>query len=212
MRRYDFIAIEGNIGAGKTSLTRMISRDFNAKVILERFAENPFLPKFYQEPERYAFQVEMSFLIDRYQQLIEDIQHLDLFKDFVVSDYYFTKSLIFARNTLEDSEYQLYRRFFSVIYKTIPKPDLYVYLHVDVPRLLENIKKRGRPYEQNIKPEYLEKIQHGYFDYFKQQTDFRFLIIDTNNIDFVENEKDYERLVENIFDRDHDKGLNFVKL
>ncbi len=212
MRKYDFIAIEGNIGAGKTSLTKMLARDYNAKVILERFAENPFLPKFYENPDRYAFQVEMSFLIDRYQQLIEDLQHLDLFKDFIVSDYYFTKSLIFARNTLDESEYQLYRRFFTVIYKTIPKPDLYVYLHVEVPRLMENIKKRGRPYEQNIKPEYLEKIQHGYFEYFKEQTDFRFLIIDTNNIDFVENKEDYNRLVEVIFEKEYDKGLNFVKL
>ncbi len=212
MKKYDFIAIEGNIGAGKTSLTNMLARDFNAKVILERFAENPFLPRFYENPERYAFQVEMSFLIDRYQQLIEDLQHLDLFKDFIISDYYFTKSLIFAKNTLDDTEYQLYRRFFSVIYKSIPRPDLYVYLHVEVPRLLDNIKKRGRSYEQNIKPEYLEKIQKGYFEYFKEQTDFRFVIIDINNIDFVANKADYRRLVEIIFENEYGKGLNFVKL
>ncbi len=212
MRKYDFIAIEGNIGAGKTSLANMLARDYNAKLILERFAENPFLPKFYEHPERYAFQVEMSFLIDRYQQLIDDLQALDLFKDFVVADYYFSKSLIFARNTLDDTEFQLYRRFFSVIYKTIPRPDLYVYLHVEIPRLLDNIKKRGRPYEQNIQADYLEKIQQGYFEYFKQQKDMRFLVLDINDIDFVENEQDYKRLVEIIFENEYEIGLNYVKL
>ncbi len=212
MRRYDFIAIEGNIGAGKTSLANMLARDYNAKLILERFAENPFLPKFYENPERYAFQVEMSFLIDRYQQLIDDLQALDLFKDFVVADYYFSKSLIFARNTLDDTEFQLYRRFFSVIYKTIPRPDLYVYLHVEIPRLLDNIKKRGRPYEQNIQADYLEKIQQGYFEYFKQQKDMRFLVLDINEIDFVENEQDYKRLVEIIFENEYEIGLNYIKL
>jgi len=181
-------------------------------LVLERFAENPFLPKFYENPEKYAFQVETSFLIDRYQQLIDDLQPLELFRSFTISDYYFSKSLIFARNTLEGAEFQLYRKIYSIIYKNIPKPDLYVFLHVSIERLLKNIKKRGRPYEQNIKPEYLEKIQKAYFEYFNQQNDFRFLIIDTNEIDFVENQKHYNKLVEIIFDENHKKGINFVKV
>ncbi len=213
MTNYEFVVIEGNIGAGKTSLAKKISQDFNAKLVLERFAENPFLPKFYQEPERYAFQVEVTFLIDRYQQLIDDLQHFELFKTFVVSDYYFSKSLIFAKNTLEEAEFQLYRKIYTVIYKNIPRPDLYVYLHVGVPRLLQNIKKRGRPYEQNIKPEYLERIQKGYFEYFQQQqNDMTFLIIDTNDIDFVENPGDYRKLLDVIFGPKYQKGINFVKL
>jgi len=209
---YDFVVIEGNIGAGKTSLSKMIAKDYNAKLILERFAENPFLPKFYKEPDKYAFQLETSFLIDRYQQLIDDLQNRELFKDFIVADYHFYKSLIFAKNTLEDAEFQLYRKIFNVIYKNIPKPDLYVYLHVSVERLLENIKKRGRPYEQNIKPEYLQKIQEGYFTFFREQTDFRFVIIDTNEIDFVNNESDYKELINMIFKEDYRKGMNFVKV
>ncbi len=210
--KYNFIVIEGNIGAGKTSLAKKLAADFNAKLVLERFAENPFLPKFYENPEKYAFQVETSFLIDRYQQLIDDLQPLELFRSFTISDYYFSKSLIFARNTLEGAEFQLYRKIYSIIYKNIPKPDLYVFLHVSIERLLKNIKKRGRPYEQNIKPEYLEKIQKAYFEYFNQQNDFRFLIIDTNEIDFVENQKHYNKLVEIIFDENHKKGINFVKV
>ncbi len=212
MTDYDFIVIEGNIGAGKTSLAKKIAEDFNAKLVLERFAENPFLPKFYQSPERYAFQVEVTFLIDRYQQLIDDLQYLELFKNFVVSDYYFSKSLIFAKNTLDEAEFQLYRNIYTIIYKNIPKPDLYVYLHVGVPRLLQNIQKRGRPYEKNIQPDYLEQLQKGYFEYFNQQSDFTFLIIDTNNIDFVENKEDYEKILDTIFKHKYQKGINFVKL
>ncbi len=208
---YDFIVIEGNIGAGKTSLARKISKDFNAKLVLERFAENPFLPKFYEDPERYAFQVEVTFLIDRYQQLIDDLQHFELFKTFVVSDYYFSKSLIFAKNTLEDAEFQLYRKIYTIIYKNIPKPDLYVYLHVGVDRLLENIKKRGRPYEKNIKAEYLEKIQKGYFEYFNGQKDFTFLILDTNDLDFVANQEDYKKIIDAIFGKKYAKGINYVQ-
>ncbi len=211
MLDYDFIVIEGNIGAGKTSLAKKISKDFNAKLVLERFAENPFLPKFYEDPERYAFQVEVTFLIDRYQQLIDDLQHFELFKTFVVSDYYFSKSLIFAKNTLEDAEFQLYRRIYTIIYKNIPKPDLYVYLHVGVDRLLQNIKKRGRPYEKNIKAEYLEKIQKGYFEYFNEQKDFTFLILDTNDLDFVANKEDYKKIIDAIFGKKYPKGINFVQ-
>ena len=160
--KYNYIAIEGNIGAGKTSLAKLLSDQFNAKVVLERFADNPFLPKFYEDKERYAFPLEMSFLADRYQQLSDDLAQFDLFKNFIVSDYYIFKSLIFAQVTLSKDEYFLYRKMFDLMYKEITKPDLYVYLYQNTDRLLENIKKRGRDYEQNIEKDYLKKIQEGY--------------------------------------------------
>jgi 2-amino-4-hydroxy-6-hydroxymethyldihydropteridine diphosphokinase len=156
--KYNYVAIEGNIGAGKTTLANMIGDEFNARLVLERFADNPFLPKFYKDKERYAFPLEMSFLADRYQQLSDDIAQFDLFKNLIVSDYYIFKSLIFSQITLQKEEYNLYRRMFDVMYKEITKPDLYIYLYQNTDRLLENIKKRGREYEKNIQPGYLDKI------------------------------------------------------
>ncbi len=210
--RNNFIVIEGNIGAGKTSLSKKISEEYNAKLILEQFADNPFLPKFYNEPERYSFQLELSFLADRFQQLKSELNSPDLFKSFIISDYFFTKSLIFSKNTLNDDEFKLYRKIFNIIYSSLPKPDLYVYLHLDTENLINNIKKRGRNYEQEIKPEYLDKIQNAYFDYFKQQKNFTFLVIDTNNIDFVNNPKDYEKIKKAILNTKYEKGLNRVIL
>jgi len=193
--KYNYIAIEGNIGAGKTTLTNMIAEDFNAKVILERFADNPFLPKFYEDNERYAFPLEMSFLADRYQQLSDDLAQFDLFKNFTVSDYYIFKSLIFAQVTLPKDEYFLYRKMFDVMYKEISKPDLYIYLYQKTPRLIENIKKRGREYEQNIAPEYLDKITNGYATFIKTEENLNTLIIDVSNKDFVNNPEDYKEIV-----------------
>jgi len=208
----NFIVIEGNIGAGKTSLSKKFAEDFNAKLILEQFADNPFLPKFYKEPERYSFQLEMSFLIERYNQMKNELRELELFKSFTISDYFFTKSLIFAQTTLEDEEYKLYRKLFNIIYSSLPKPDLYVYLHLNVNNLEDNIKKRGRSYEQEIKKEYLSNIQDGYFEYFKQQQDFTFLIIDTNGIDFVNNQTDYNKIKEIIFEKKYIQGINRIIL
>lgn len=188
---YDYIAIEGNIGAGKTSLAHQISHDFNGKLILERFADNPFLPKFYDEPQRYAFTLEMSFLADRYQQISDDLSQLDLFKDFMVSDYDIFKSLIFSKITLPEDEFRLYRKLFYLMYKDIAKPDLYIYLYQNTERLQENIKKRGRDYEQNIANDYLEKINSGYLEFLKNQTELNVKIIDISNRDFVENRADY---------------------
>jgi len=188
---YNYIAIEGNIGAGKTSLANKISHDFNAKLILERFADNPFLPKFYEDAPRYAFTLEMSFLADRYQQISDDLSQLDLFKDFIVSDYDVFKSLIFSKITLQEDEFKLYRKLFYLMYKDIAKPDLYVYLYQNTQRLQENIKKRGRDYEQNIADEYLEKINAGYLEFLKSQTDFNVKIIDISDKDFIAKRKDY---------------------
>ena len=195
---YNYIAIEGNIGAGKTTLTTKIAEDFNAKIVLERFADNPFLPKFYKDQGRYAFPLEMSFLADRYQQLSDDLAQFDLFKDFIVADYHIFKSLIFAKVTLTDDEYRLYRKLFEIIYKEMPKPDLYIYLYQNTERLLQNIKRRGRSYEQEIPAEYLEKINRGYLDYIKSQTDLNILIIDVSDKDFVNNQPDYISILETI--------------
>lgn len=137
------IAIEGNIGAGKTTLSKMIANDFNAKLVLERFADNPFLPKFYEDQARYAFPLEMSFLADRYQQFMDDTSQFDLFKNFMVSDYDIFKSLIFAKITLQKEEYNLYRKVFSFMYKEVRKPEIYLYLYQNTERLLANIKKEG---------------------------------------------------------------------
>ena len=195
---YNYIAIEGNIGAGKTSLSHLISNDFNGKLILERFADNPFLPKFYLEPQRYAFTLEMSFLADRYQQISDDLSQLDLFKDFVVSDYDIYKSLIFSKITLPEDEFRLYRKLFYLMYRDIAKPDLYVYLYQNTERLQENIKKRGRDYEQNIQSDYLEKINLGYLEFLKNQTELNVKIIDISDLDFVKNRADYLWILEQI--------------
>ncbi len=195
---FSYIAIEGNIGAGKTTLTTRIAEDFNAKTVLERFADNPFLPKFYKDQPRYAFPLEMSFLADRYQQLSDDIAQFDLFRDFIVSDYHVFKSLIFAKVTLAEDEYRLYRKLFDIIYREMPRPDLYVYLYQDTERLLANIRKRGRAYEQEIPAEYLEKINKGYLDFIKSQQGMNILVIDVSKLDFVKNQKDYLFILEEI--------------
>jgi len=208
----NYLVIEGNIGAGKTTLAQMISEKYQTKLVLEQFADNPFLPKFYENQEQYSFPLEMAFLAERYNQLNRELSHFDLFSPFTISDYYFMKSLIFAQNTLQPDEYNLYRQFFTIIYEKMPKPDLYVYLHKDTDLLLKNIAERGRDYETFITKEYLEKITQGYFGYFRQQTDFPVLIIDTNGIDFVKKPADFEKLTSTIINGQFDKGVTRVLL
>ena len=195
---YNFIAIEGNIGAGKTSLTHMMSYDFNAKKILERFADNPFLPKFYEDATRYAFTLEMSFLADRYQQISDDLSQLDLFKDFIISDYDVFKSLIFSKITLSEDEFMLYRKLFYQVYKDIARPDLYIYLYQNTERLQENIRLRGRDYEQTIESSYLDKINSGYLEFIQKHPEFNVKIIDISNRDFIKNRVDYLWILEQI--------------
>lgn len=209
MNTYNYIAIEGTIGAGKTCLATMISEDYNAKLILEGFADNPFLPKFYKEADKYAFPLELSFLAERYQQLTDQLSKQDLFKNFTVSDYFINKSLIFAQKTLQEDVFGLYARLFHIINSSIPKPDLLVYLYVSVDRLQANIKERGREYEQNIENEYLEKIQSGYFEFIRQQQNMRILILDTNKVDFVQNPEDYKRIV-SLIDQEYEIGVHRV--
>lgn len=188
----------------------MIAEKFNAKTIFEQFADNPFLPKFYKNSERFSFPLELSFLAERYHQLKKDLSDRDLFKTFTISDYYFMKSLIFAKSTLADDEYKLFKNLFFIIYESLPKPDLYVYLHLPVEKLIENIKLRGRNYEQNIEANYLTNIQNGYFNYFNQQKYMKFLIIDKSNIDFVNSKTDFESIVDVIFNKDYSVGINRI--
>lgn len=208
----NYLVVEGNIGAGKTTLAQKISEKYQTKLVLEQFTDNPFLPKFYENQEQYSFPLEMAFLAERYNQLHRELSHFELFSPFTVSDYYFMKSLIFAQNTLQPDEYNLYRQFFTIIYDKMPKPDLYVYLHKDTDLLLKNIALRGRNYEKFITKEYLEKISQGYFSYFRQESEFPILIIDTNELDFVSRTTDFDRIVQTIFNRPYNKGITRILL
>jgi len=175
-----------------------MAKDFNAKLILERFKENPFLPKFYKDPTRFAFPLEMSFLADRYQQLLDDLTQYDLFKENVIGDYDGYKSLIFAKITLQEEEYTLYKKLFYMMHKELPNPDLYIYLYQNTERLLENIKKRGRDFEQEIEASYLQKINEGYIEFIRSQASDKIKIIDISNLDFVNNREDYLSILKEI--------------
>jgi deoxyguanosine kinase len=209
--RYPFLVIEGNIGAGKTTLATRMAGDSNARLILEQFADNPFLPKFYENRDKYAFPLEMSFLAERYRQLKTELSRQDLFQPEIISDYYFLKSLIFAKANLAEAEYDLYTKLFHIINDSLPKPDLFVYLYHDTERLLFNIRKRGRPYEQNISAAYLTEIQTAYFDFLRQLSDQRILIIDVNQLDFAQNEEHYSRISE-IIHQPHNAGITRITL
>jgi len=193
---YNYIAIEGNIGAGKTTLATRMSQQFSTRLILEQFEDNSFLPKFYEDPSRYAFPLELSFLADRFQQLKTKLAVQDMFHPVTIADYFILKSLIFAKKTLNSEEFTLYTRLFSIIENALPKPDLLVYLYLDIRRLQTNIRNRGRVYEQKIEDAYLQRIQEGYLDYIKQQQGLRVLLIDTNKLDFVAHQADYNTLIQ----------------
>jgi len=212
MDHLNYIVIEGNIGAGKTTLATMLAKKIEARLFLEQFADNPFLPKFYEDQERYSFPLELSFLAERYNQLNKELMHQDLFHNVTISDYFFMKCIIFAKSTLADDEFKLFSQIFDIIYKTLPKPDLYVYLHLPVDKLLKNIARRGRDFEQTIKGEYLEKIQDGYFSFFKQHPEYKFLVIETQNLDFVANPDHFELLRQIILDKIYPVGINRVLL
>ncbi|MGD1847351.1 MAG: deoxynucleoside kinase [Salibacteraceae bacterium] len=211
LSRYQFIAIEGNIGSGKTTLANLMAERYRAKLILEEFADNPFLPQFYRHPERYSFVLEMSFLAERYQQLKNQLTSLDLFHQLMVSDYLFYKCLIFAKANLDKDEFTLYNTLFNIIEQALPKPDLLVYLYVDLPRLKDNIRKRGRSYEQEITDEYLQRIQDSYFDFFQKHPQQRTLIIETTEIDFLKRPEDFERILE-VMAEDHPEGVSRILL
>lgn len=208
----NYLVIEGNIGAGKTTLAQMISKKYGANLVLEQFADNPFLPKFYENPQQYAFPLEMAFLASRYSQLTRELRCTESPSSLTITDYYFMKSLIFAQNTLQLEEYNLYRQFFTIIYDKMPKPDLYVYLDKDTDLLLRNIALRGRSYESDITKEYLNRITQGYINYFSQQNDIAILDIDTNRLDFENKPEDFEKITHAIFNHQYDKGITSIQL
>ncbi len=210
--KYNYLVIEGNIGAGKTSFATMLAEETGSRLILEQFSDNPFLARFYEDPERYAFQLELSFLSERYQQIKNELGPPDLFGQTVVSDYFIAKSFIFSKYNLKNDEMLLFEKLYTIINLQVPRPDLYVYLHLPVERLMENIKNRGRSYEKNIKPEYLKEVQDGYFGFFKSQTKLKILVIDTSNIDFVKKKADYQQIKKLIFDGEYLPGINMLIL
>ncbi|MDA9612336.1 deoxynucleoside kinase [Flavobacteriales bacterium] len=195
---YSHIAIEGNIGSGKTTLATMLANDIDARLVLEQFADNPFLPKFYSDPEKHAFPLELFFMAERYHQL-KNLKEQDLFKPQIVSDYFFVKSKLFAQNNLKKDEMQLFNRLFDIMLSSLSKPDLLVYLYSDVERLQQNIKNRGRDFEQNISDEYLQKIQDKYLDFLRKQSDFPVLLLDVTSVDFVADKNIYDKIGELIF-------------
>ncbi len=208
--KYNFITIEGNIGAGKTTLAHLLSKHFNARLILEEFAENPFLPKFYENKQQYAFPLELFFMAERYKQLKDLLQTKDLFHHITISDYLFTKCLLFAKVNLPEQEFLLYQKLFDIINPQLVQPDLLIYLHAPISKLKENIKKRNRSYEQSIDSDYLFSLQETYTSYIKQHH-VKTLFIDVSNADFLGNEKHLQTLLDAL-NKDYENGQNYLML
>jgi deoxyadenosine/deoxycytidine kinase len=206
--KYRFITIEGNIGAGKTTLAGLLAKKLNARLVLEEFAENPFLAKFYENPAQYAFSVELFFMAERFKQLKDLLSQQDLFQTVTVSDYLFTKCLLFAKVNLPVDEFRLFQRLFEMMQPQLLQPDLLIYLHAPVNKLQENIKKRNRSYEQNIKDDYLFEIQQTYTHYIKQHS-FKTLFVDASNVDFLNNSEHLEILLDAL-NRDYTEGQHVI--
>ena len=209
--QHPFIAIEGNIGSGKTTFCKMVTDAYDCNLILEQFTDNPFLPFFYEQPERYAFPVELFFMTGRHKQLQEHFSKPSLFQQSTISDYYFLKTLLFAKNNLSEEEFRLFQRLFGVLNNTFPKPSLVVYLHRPVEVLLEQIKKRGRPMEEKIAPAYLEDIQTGYLEHFKTEKEIPVLILELGDANFQESETIFNEMVQKI-GQSYPKGIQVDKL
>lgn len=207
---YKFITIEGNIGAGKTTLSQMLQKEFGANLILEQFADNPFLPKFYLNKDKYSFPLELSFLAERYRQLKDMLNTRDLFNQYLISDYLFIKSKLFARVNLYEDEYKLYETIFDIIYPNLPEPDLVIYLHAPLSRLKKNISIRNRDYEQNIQDDYLVDLQNAYLQLIKTNK-FRSLIIDTTQTDFLNNPDHFQQLLQAL-EKDYEYGWHYIPI
>ena len=205
-----YIAIEGNIGVGKTTLSQLLSKHYNAKLVLEEFAENPFLTKFYENPKQYAFPLELFFLAERFKQQQELIKKNDLFQELVVSDYLFTKCLLFAKVNLPEEEYRLYQKMYEVFSQQLTQPDVLIYLHAPVNKLQSNIKKRNRKFEQSIPDEYLFKLQETYTSYIKQHN-IKTIFVDASNADFLYNEAHF-KLITDALEKDLEEGQHFINL
>jgi deoxyguanosine kinase len=208
--KYTFITIEGNIGAGKTTLAHLLSKHFNARLVLEQFADNPFLPKFYENPQQFAFPLELFFMAERFKQLKELIQQKDLFQNLTISDYLFTKCLLFAKINLSEDEFRLYQRLFDIMYQQLVQPEILIYLHAPVNKLQQNIKKRNRSYEQKIPDDYLFSIQETYTHYIKQHN-LKTIYVDASNADFLGNEKHLQAIIDAL-DKDYPEGQHYLSL
>ena len=208
--KYNFVTIEGNIGAGKTTLAHLLSKHYNARLILEEFAENPFLPKFYESPQQYAFPLELFFMAERYKQLKDLLQTKDMFQQVTVSDYLFTKCLLFAKVNLPDEEFRLYQKLFEIINPQIVQPDILIYLHTPVSRLQENIKKRNRKYEQSIPNDYLFSLQETYTQYIKQHN-IKTLFVDASNADFSGNAQ-HLKVITDALDKQYENSQYYLVL
>lgn len=208
--KYNFVTIEGNIGAGKTTLAHLLSKHFNARLILEEFADNPFLPKFYENPGQYAFPLELFFMAERYKQLKDLLQTKDMFQNITISDYLFTKCLLFAKVNLPDEEFRLYQKLFEIINPQIVQPDIVIYLHTPVKKLQENIKKRNRDYEQSIPNDYPFTLQETYTQYIKQHN-IKTLYVDAGNADFLGNEE-HLKIIINALDKEYEDGQHYLTL
>jgi deoxyguanosine kinase len=210
MLKYHFITIEGNIGAGKTTLSHLLARHYNARLVLEQFADNPFLPKFYENPAQYAFPLELFFMAERYKQLKEFVHTGDLFQTITISDYLFTKCLLFARVNLPEQEYKLYQKLFEIMSAQLVQPELLIYLHAPVSKLQSNIRKRNRSYEQSIPDEYLLNIQETYMQYIRQHN-IRTIFIDVSNADFLGNKAHLQKVIDAL-ENDYDEKNNYFTL
>jgi deoxyadenosine/deoxycytidine kinase len=208
--KYTFITIEGNIGAGKTTLSHLLAKHYNARLVLEQFADNPFLPKFYENPQQYAFPLELFFMAERFKQLKELIQQKDLFQSITITDYLFTKCLLFAKINLSEDEFRLYQRLFEIMYQQLLQPEILIYLHAPINKLQQNIKKRNRSYEQNIPDDYLFSIQETYTHYIKQHN-LKTIFIDASNADFLGNEKHLQTIIDAL-DKDYPEGQHYLSL
>ena len=207
---YHFIAVEGNIGAGKTTLSQLLSQYYNAKLMLEEFAENPFLTKFYENPKQYAFPLELFFLAERFKQQQELIKNTDLFQSVTISDYLFTKCLLFAKVNLPEEEYRLYQKMFDVFQQQLTTPDVLIYLHAPVNKLQSNIKKRNRKFEQSIPDEYLFKLQETYTSYIKQHN-IKTIFVDASHADFLYNEA-HLKVILDALNKDLEEGQHYFNL
>jgi deoxyguanosine kinase len=208
---HKFIVIEGNIGAGKTTLSQLVARDYGCRLILEQFSDNPFLPLFYDNPERYAFSVELFFMTERHKQLQDELKQTNLFQQGVVADYFFVKTLLFAKNNLSEEEYRLFQRLFHILNAHFPKPDLLVYLHRPVEALLANIQRRGRSFESDISPGYLAHIQQAYLDFFRGEPSFPILLVELNDLDFSASPQVYQNIVA-LLHKEYPNGLHQLVL
>ena len=208
---YQYICVEGNIGTGKTSLCEKIAREFNCQLILEEFADNPFLKYFYEDPDRYAFTVELFFMTERHKQLQHDLHNRSLFTEFMVADYFFWKTVLFASKTLNEQEYRLFLRLFHILNNSFPNPDLLVYLHRSPDKLLRQIQSRGRPYEQNITAEYLQKIQDSYFEFFRNQLAYPILVLDVEDLDFINEQEHYQEILR-LIRRNYTPGVHRISM